>query len=250
VQIINASRPASGDFQIGDRFEIVISGAANQPVSVRTTTQGRTDWGPVIGWTDLSGHWSTKGQFEKRDFGDWSEVWTVGGRLVHPTVQFSVEAPCVKGGQSFVMMSGLLRAATCDTTEGRQTFAMPSDTDAFRTPDGRLIQRPLLETAEKYHAEILQSLLTSGVSGVKMGVHGDDAGASIAKMIGTNALSEDETRNALSMIRTAFEKPDRIPQSARDPSGTLGLLQTLADSTDQESLKQQIAETAAYVHAH
>jgi len=54
----------------------------------------------------------------------------------------------------------------------------------------------------------------------------------------------------LSIIRATFEKPERIPQSAKDPSRTLHLLRNLADSTDQESLKQQIAETMAYVQAH
>src|ERR1700689_2788328 len=89
VRIINATRPGSRDFQIGDRFEILITAAANQPVSVRTTMKGRMDWGPVIGRTDMSGRWSTTGQFEKSDFGDWSEVWTVGGRLANPRIHFS-----------------------------------------------------------------------------------------------------------------------------------------------------------------
>ncbi len=52
VQLTNVTRPASSDFQTGDRFQIVITAAANQPVSVRTTMKGRTDWSPVIGWTD------------------------------------------------------------------------------------------------------------------------------------------------------------------------------------------------------
>jgi hypothetical protein len=38
VQLTNTTRPASKDFQIGDRFEFVITAAPNQPVSVRTTT--------------------------------------------------------------------------------------------------------------------------------------------------------------------------------------------------------------------
>src|SRR5260221_4148818 len=78
VQLINSTRPTSKDFQIGDSFEIVITGAPNQPVSVRTTMQGRTDWGPVIGWTDNKGRWSIPGHFDRADFGNWSEVWTVG----------------------------------------------------------------------------------------------------------------------------------------------------------------------------
>lgn len=84
VRLTNATRPARNDFQIGDRFEIAITGAARQPVSVRTTMKGRTNWGPVIGWTDMGGRWATTGQFEKGDFGDWSEVWTVGGKLAKP----------------------------------------------------------------------------------------------------------------------------------------------------------------------
>jgi hypothetical protein len=33
VPLLNASRPAGRDFQIGDRFEILITGAPNQPLS-------------------------------------------------------------------------------------------------------------------------------------------------------------------------------------------------------------------------
>jgi hypothetical protein len=99
VQFNNVTRPASKDFQIGDRFEIIIVAGANQPVSVRTTMQGRTDWGPVIGWTDHHGRWSTAGQFEKDDFGYWSEFWTVGGKLAAPGIQFFVNAPCLKDGR-------------------------------------------------------------------------------------------------------------------------------------------------------
>jgi hypothetical protein len=43
VRLINATHPASKNFQIGDRFELVIAGPPDQPVSVRTTMQGRTD---------------------------------------------------------------------------------------------------------------------------------------------------------------------------------------------------------------
>jgi hypothetical protein len=177
-------------------------------------------------------------------------VWTVGGKLASPTVDFAVGAPCLKGGQGFVMISGLISSATCDTTEGRQPFTTPSSTDGFRTRDGRWIPGRTDQTAEQYRAEVLESLIRSRANGVKFQQRGDEAGAAIAKIIGPNALSEDEIPNVLAIVRTAFEKPERIPQAARDPSRTLGLLQTLADSTDRESLKQQIAETIAYVHAH
>src|SRR5207302_7809180 len=137
---------------------IVIAGAPNQPVSVRTTIKGRTDWSPVIGWTDSSGRWSATGSFEKEDFGGWSEVWTVGGKLAYPAIQFWVGAPCIKGGQGSMMMSGPNMVLTCETAEGRQTFATSSDSATFRTPDGRMVpgRMPSEMTAEQYHMEIMQ----------------------------------------------------------------------------------------------
>jgi hypothetical protein len=191
VLLANATRSASTDFQIGERFEIVVTCAANQPVSLRTTMKGRTDWGPVIGWTDLSGRWSTTGQFENGDFGDWSEVWTVGGKLANPALHFSVGAPCLKGGQGFTMISGPNTILTCETAEGRQTFATPSDTEPFRTPDGRLAAGRVQSnmTAEQYHAEIMQSLITSRPKDAGSGQPGDEAGTLIMKIVGPNALN-------------------------------------------------------------
>jgi hypothetical protein len=55
VLLTNSTRPAGTDFQSGELFEIVVTAAAKQPVSVRRTMKCRTDWGPVVGWADLSG---------------------------------------------------------------------------------------------------------------------------------------------------------------------------------------------------
>lgn len=44
VRLVNTSRPASRDFQVGDAFEILVTGAPKQPISVRTTMNGTTDW--------------------------------------------------------------------------------------------------------------------------------------------------------------------------------------------------------------
>ena len=121
VHLRNSSRPISRDFQVGERFEILITGAPKQPVSVRTTMHGRTDWSPVIGSTDSTGRWSTSGQFEKSDFGDWSEIWTVGDKLASPAIQFSVNAPCLPGGQGHSLISGPNIVLSCETAEGRRT---------------------------------------------------------------------------------------------------------------------------------
>src|ERR1035438_1653812 len=96
---------------------------------------GRTDWGPAIGATDSTGRWSMAGQFEKSDFGSWYEVWTVGGKLASPAVQFSVNAPCLPGGQGMVFTSGPNVMLTCETAEGSQSFSTSSAPNSFRTTD-------------------------------------------------------------------------------------------------------------------
>ncbi|PYT33086.1 MAG: hypothetical protein DMG58_08560 [Acidobacteria bacterium] len=104
-------------------------------------------------------------------------------------------------------------------------------------------------TAEQYQMEIMQSRIASDPGRARLRQPGDEAAALITKMIRVraNAFTDGETRNVLSVIRAAFETPDRIPPAAKDPSATLSLLRNLANATEQESLKQQIAETIAYV---
>jgi hypothetical protein len=251
VQFTNISRPGSKDFQVGDRFEIAITGAANQPISLRTTMQSQTDWGPVIGWTDVRGRWSTSGQFQNSDFGGWREVWTVADRLASPVVDFSVGAPCLQDGRGLVMRMSLAMVQTCETAQGSQTFRTRSGNESFRTPDGRVVPGRMRAdmTAEQYHAEVMQSFITGGVRDARPGRPGDEAGALIAKIIGTNALDERETRNVLAIVHAAFEHRDRIPETAKNPAATLRLLRNLAQATEQEGLKREIAETVAYVQA-
>jgi hypothetical protein len=140
---------------------------------------------------------------------------------------------------------------SCETVAGPQTFMTPSLGDPFRTPDGRVVpgRDQSNITAEQYHAGIIQSFMMSGTGSMGRGAVGDEAADLIIKMIGVNALSESETKNVLSIVRAAFEKPESIPPAAREPSRTLLLLGSLADSTDNENLRRQIAETVAYVQA-
>jgi hypothetical protein len=149
VRLVNTSHPASSAFQVGDRFQILLTGAPDQPVSVRTTMNRRTDWGPVIGSTDSTGRWSTASQFGKSDFGDWNELWTVGGKLASPAVQFSVDAPRLPGGWGMAASTGGHTLLTCDTAEGRQSFLTPSTPDSFRTPDGRLVPGSSIDTKHR-----------------------------------------------------------------------------------------------------
>ena len=78
---------------------------------------------------------------------------------------------------------------------------------------------------------------------------GDETADLITGLVGVNALNEKETRNVLAIIRAAFESPEKIAPSAKDPSRTLLLLRHLADSSDQDNLKKEIGATIAYVQA-
>lgn len=258
VRLVNTSRPTNRSFQIGDQFEISIKGAPYLPISVRTIINGTTDWSPVIASTDNSGRWSTKGRFNENDFGSGSEIWTVGGRLASPRIDFTVNAPCLPGGRNFQGGSGPNVFVSCETAEGRQTFVTSSALDSFRTPDGRLVLRrkPGNMTADEYHMDILQDLITSQGKDIartrvslqsSSGGLGDEVAGLIAQLIGVNALSDAETRNVLAIVHATFERPETIALSARVPSKTLQFLQHLTDITDQDSLKQQIADTIAYV---
>jgi hypothetical protein len=166
VRLVNTSNPAISVFQVGDRFEVLLAGAPNQPVSVRTTMNGRTDWGPIIGATDSTGKWSTAGQFEKNDFGGWYQVWTVGGKLASPVVQFSVNAPCSPGGRGFAAMSGPNMMLTCETAEGSQSFSTSPGSNSFLTSDGSLVPRSSIgqEAQDGYQMGILQHLIPSLLS--------------------------------------------------------------------------------------
>lgn len=256
ISLVNASRPGN-DFQIGDRFEIVITAAPNQFVSVRTSRQGRTDWSPVVGATDSAGRWSTAGQFEKRDFGSWAEAWTVGGKLASPVLQFSVNAPCVANGYRFLFMSGANVMLRCETTEGTEAFTTPGFQDSFRTPDGRLVNGRAIseQTREQYQSEFLEHLMANGMGTTRLDLQssqgglGDETADLVSNLIGVNALKEDEIENLLVILRSTFEEPETIQPTAREPVKTLLLLRHLADVTGPGSLKREIEETIAYFQA-
>jgi hypothetical protein len=146
---------------------------------------------------------------------------------------------------------------TCETLEGRQTFSTLSDSESFRTQDGRLVLGHSTDkTQESYHTGILQDFICSrGPTNTRFALQssrgglGDETAGLITRLIGLNALTVDETENVLAILHAAFEKPEGIAPTARDPARTLQLLQHLLEFTDQNSLQLQIAETMAYVQS-
>ncbi|HZU24355.1 MAG TPA: hypothetical protein VFA04_02475 [Bryobacteraceae bacterium] len=245
VHMLNLSHPGAADFQIGDRFQAVVAGPPGAPVSLRTIANGRTDWGPVIANLDDAGEWSTTGQFATADFGDWTHVWTVGGKLATPVVELSVQPPCLKGGFALTSVSSRAVSVQCDTAEGRRTFATRSDTEPFRTPDGRWVAGRLHSYAspEAYQMEIMESFLRTGPPGPRIRQRGDDAAVKITQIIGPNALSDKEIGNVCAIVRAAFGDPAHTPEAAKRPSATIALLHRLEAETEDAGVQQSIEET-------
>ncbi len=79
------------------------------------------------------------------------------------------------------------------------------------------------------------------------GSRGDETAELITNLIGVNALSEGEIRNVLSIVRSAFARPETLAPGTNYPARSLKLLRHLADLTDDSSRQRQIAETLEYV---
>ena len=79
------------------------------------------------------------------------------------------------------------------------------------------------------------------------GSRGDETAEPITILIGVNALSEGEIRNVLSIVRSAFARPETLAPGTNYPARSLKLLRHLANLTDDSSRQRQIAETPDYV---
>jgi len=247
VKITNTSRPGSAGFQVGDKFQIVVTAAPNLPVSVRTIRQGRTDWGPVVAYTDGSGRWSTEGRYGKQDFGEWSETWTVGGKVANPVIVVSVTGACLPGGHAMMNQSGANVGLFCDTATGHESFVTPSDGDSFRTPDGRVIpgRTHSQMTAEEFGDEVVVSAMT-GNGNARPGKRLSASVSSIDRIIGVNALTDNEIQNVIAISHAVFEGQF---QAKRSMPSLVALLQQLTSETDEPALQRQLSETIAFVQS-
>lgn len=94
--IQNLSRPGQS-FQVGDQWQITVSGAASQPVSGSATKDGASLGTTPFGSTDASGQRVLTGSFGASTVGSWVEVWSVGG-VQAPPISFTVAAASSPSG--------------------------------------------------------------------------------------------------------------------------------------------------------
>lgn len=118
----------SGDntnFKVGDRWEIVISGAApNAPVLMNGGLNGANSPYPM-GNTDASGTFRANGQMGQAEIGNWSEAWRVNNQIV-ASFSFNVKP------------AGSSSGTTAGTTGGGQTVTTSSKSVFDTLPGGSI----------------------------------------------------------------------------------------------------------------
>ena len=92
----NTSRPGQ-DFEVGDSFRLVLTGAPGAPVADTATQNGKSLGTTTYGVTDSNGQKVIDGQMASPHVGAWREMWTVGAQSA-PVISFTVSVPSGGGG--------------------------------------------------------------------------------------------------------------------------------------------------------
>ena len=88
--LVNTSRPGQSP-QVGDSWQLTITGAPNSPVTDSATQNGTSLGTTPYGSTDANGNFSLSGTFDSSSIGTWVETWSVGGSQASP-ISFTVAA--------------------------------------------------------------------------------------------------------------------------------------------------------------
>jgi len=82
ITLQNVTRVGQQNFVVGDTFQVTVTGAANQPVTL-TGSQNGVDFGTAnVGSTDGNGNFTLSGVEGPDAVGSWIENWFIGGVLV------------------------------------------------------------------------------------------------------------------------------------------------------------------------
>lgn len=145
ASIVNLTR-GGASFTVGDRFQLTIRGAANQPVTGTALQNGVNLGTTAYGSTDATGVRVLTGEMDASTVGTWTEIWAVGGVKASP-LSFQVAAaptapkpPADQSGQS-QNKSGSSKEEVVikGSAGGRQGSAMPP---AGSNPDAPTISIP------------------------------------------------------------------------------------------------------------
>lgn len=94
VQLQNLTNPSiSPNMNVGDTWEITITGPANSPVTLQGTFNGVAFPNTPEGTTDANGNFTKQGTADASTVGNWYELWMVNGQLASPEIDFTVSQP-------------------------------------------------------------------------------------------------------------------------------------------------------------
>ena len=125
--IFTSSRGGTNAFQVGDTWQVQITGATpNSPVTVSGSMPGSTFSGTSMGSTDNSGNFSKSGTFDTSTVGSWQETWAVGGAQ-SGTISFTVAAATTPAGQKIITSSGATGGTATGSTSGSTTSSTTTE---------------------------------------------------------------------------------------------------------------------------
>lgn len=90
AMVRNLSRPGASDFQVGESFEVVVTGAPNEAVLAAASQNGSPLAFTPFGRTDKNGRFVLTGTMAQTHVGSWREQWQVG-EIKAPLFSFEVK---------------------------------------------------------------------------------------------------------------------------------------------------------------
>lgn len=97
VRLVNSSGGSASSFNVGDSWQIIISGPPNASVQASASQNGTSLGTTTMGTIAANGQLVLTGTFTASQVGSWSESWTVGGQSAG-SISFSVAAGSSNGG--------------------------------------------------------------------------------------------------------------------------------------------------------
>ncbi len=92
VKIVNPSGGSNSTFNVGDAWQVIVSGPPNAQVQASASQNGTSLGSSSMGVIGSNGQLVLQGTFASSQVGQWSESWTVGGQSAG-SISFSVVAP-------------------------------------------------------------------------------------------------------------------------------------------------------------
>lgn len=116
VSLVNKSGGSNSSFNIGDSWQIVVTGAPNAQVQASASQNGTSLGTSPMGTIGSNGQLVLTGTFAAGQAGSWVESWTVGGQNAG-SISFSVAAPSGGSGASGSSSTGIPGAASSSTSD-------------------------------------------------------------------------------------------------------------------------------------